>query len=797
MVFALRLLALCLFFLSAPAWAQMPAFPGTGGAEAPQEEEGADPSAGVESLIRILEDDAARETLIERLREGAAGTPEAEAAAAAEGTADPTLARQVAEYTRDIAEQAQNVFGALGGIAANIGEVFAGTADIDGRALWNVVLNVAAVVLVTFGVFLALRWVAARIFGAMAHGAENGGVIKRGVLLVGSSLVDTVSVVLAWAIGYVFALQTGVAGRIGINQTLFLNAFLFVELAKVAARLVFAPRYGRLRLTPLDDTDAAYWYFWLSRILSLLGYTFLFIAPILTANVSVSAAHAVRIVVVFTAVMMGIAIVLQNKERVRTVLLKRTEAGKTDALARFYALLGRYWHAIAIVYLVAIFLAWLTHPERALPFMVAATVQSLVAIVLGTIVATLISRFISGGMHLPQDVKERLPLLETRLNAFVPTVLKVVRVIVLVVVIVAIAQAWAIVDFVGWLSSEVGRRVAGSIISAGIILLIGGLLYLAMSSWVEYRLNPNFGKVPTARERTLLSLFRNAFTVALAILVFMLALAELGVNIGPLLAGAGVLGLAIGFGAQKLVQDIITGAFIQLENAMNEGDVVMVGGISGVVEKLTIRSVGIRDLDGTYHLIPFSSVDAVSNFMKTFSYHVAEIRVAYRENIGEVKTYMQEAFDRLARTEHGPTIIAPLEMHGVTQLDESAIVVRARIKTLPGSQWAVGRDYNEIVKEIFDERGIEIPFPHVTLYMGEDKAGKSPPLRVVDMPGGKAGNGGAREDASASESEAEEVDEAADDAAPSMQRASRRRRAGRPRKLEQDGPNEEPDDPGR
>ncbi|MFN4091231.1 MAG: mechanosensitive ion channel family protein, partial [Alphaproteobacteria bacterium] len=185
--------------------------------------------------------------------------------------------------------------------------------------------------------------------------------------------------------------------------------------------------------------------------------------------------------------------------------------------------------------------------------------------------------------------------------------------------------------------------------------------------------------------------------------------------------------LAIGFGAQKLVQDIITGVFIQLENVMNEGDVVSLGNVSGVVERLTIRSVSIRSLDGTLHLIPFSSVDTVSNMMKGFSYHVAEIGVAYREDIAEVKEAMHEAFDLLMQSEWREMIVDKLDMHGVTAFGDSAVMVRARIKTVPGGHWATGRAYNELIKQVFDRRGIEIPFPHVTLYMGEDKAGMSPP----------------------------------------------------------------------
>ena len=148
------------------------------------------------------------------------------------------------------------------------------------------------------------------------------------------------------------------------------------------------------------------------------------------------------------------------------------------------------------------------------------------------------------------------------------------------------------------------------------------------------------------------------------------------------------------------------------------------------LERLTIRSVSLRSVDGAYHLIPFSSVDTVTNMTKSFSYHIAEIGVAYRERIPEVKQAMKEAFDKLQQTSFAAEIIGDFEMHGITAFADSAVVVRARIKTLPGKQWALGRAYSELVKEIFDERGIEIPFPHVTLYMGELKDGTAPPLRV-------------------------------------------------------------------
>jgi small conductance mechanosensitive channel len=214
----------------------------------------------------------------------------------------------------------------------------------------------------------------------------------------------------------------------------------------------------------------------------------------------------------------------------------------------------------------------------------------------------------------------------------------------------------------------------------------------------------------------------------------MFVLAELGINIAPLLASAGVVGLAIGFGAQKLIQDVITGIFIQLEGAIDVGDVVTVGGTSGVVERLTIRSVALRDLQGVYHIVPFSSVDMVSNYMRGFAYVVSEMSVAYRENVDEVKKAIYDAFEKLKEL---PEIRASildeeLEWMGLDRFGASEVVLRSRIKTLPGKQWETGRAFNAEIKKIFDERDIEIPFPHQTVYFGVDKKGEAPPMHVVN-----------------------------------------------------------------
>ena len=695
-------------------------------------EEAASPSPdAAQTLVEILRDDSAREELIAQLERAAM---EAEDIAPEPAPPQLSLARQIAEYTSAVAETTVHFGSTILGSLGDVAGVFTGERAVDWAELQAAMVSLALVIAVTLLFFLVLRALAQRIFRKMSERAQGGAWWAALAWLVGSSVIDALLIVLSWAGGYAFALATGTAGTMDFRQSLFLNAFLLIEMTKVVLRMIFAPRFGRLRFAPMSDETATYWYFWSSRLVSLLGYGILLIVPIVNAAVSFAVGRSLTVLIVVTALLIAVLIVLQNRRDIRAALRARHERDPSDPMGRVLAALGAIWHWFAVAYLIGLFVIWMADPGNGLQFMLMATLRSALAIVLGVVAMALITRAVAGGMHLPADWRQSLPLLEQRLNAYVPTILNVVRAIIVITVLVAIGQAWNVVDFIGWVASEVGRDMVSRVVSSALIVLIAFVLWLGISSVVEYRLNPEVGRPPTARERTLLALFRNAFMIVLVVLAVMLALSELGVNIAPLLAGAGVVGLAVGFGSQKLVQDIITGAFIQFENVINEGDFVTAGGVSGTIEHITIRSLGLRDASGTYHMIPFSSVDSVSNFMKGYAYHLAEVSVAYRENISEVKALMVEAFERLENGDMGDHLLGPLEIQGVTSLSDSSVVVRGRMKTAPGMQWAVGRAYNEVIKEVLDEAGVEIPFPHMTLYMGQGKDGTAPPLNIRQVP---------------------------------------------------------------
>ncbi len=736
LIFSIFLTAILAFGPSASAFAQV--LPETeAAAEQSSERAGIDPALA-EALVQALEDPAGRAALIEYLR-GAAGASRSADTQPAPAAPTLSLAQRIGAYTQGAAEAASAVGIQIVRSVYGLAGLLEGTTTIGWEAFGSLVLRVVLVAAAAFAIFYLLRLLARRPFASLERRSARVGTVGRLVYRLAGGLIDLAIILVAWAAGYGIALFSGAEmGRMQVQLAYFLNAFLVVEAIKVALRFLLAPRYGGLRVLRITDTEANFWYFWSARLTGFLGYGILFFVSFTNSTLSFAAGRGLRMVIQITAAVMAIVIILQKKSKVGEAIRDYGEGLPGISSRRALQLIGGVWHIFAIFYVVALFLVSVTRPDRAMEYMLVSTAQTLIAIAAAALVMAVIRRAITGGMRLPEDLKARLPLLERQLNHYVPTILKIVRFIILMVLLLAVVDIWELVDVVEWAASETGSSVIGGLFGAFLTVLIALVLWLAVSSWIDYRLNPSFGTVPTARERTLLALFRNAALVTLIVLGLMLALSQIGVNIGPLIAGAGVAGLAIGFGAQKLVQDIITGVFIQFENAMNEGDVVTVGSTTGVVEKLTVRSVGLRSIDGNYHIVPFSSVDTVTNFMRGFSYHVADIGVAYREDIKEVKRLLGVAFERLREGEHKDAIIGDLEMFGVNELGDSAVVVRVRIKTLPGSQWGVGRAYNEVVKEVLDEAGVEIPFPHLTVYMGEGKDGNAPPLRVRSSPAAKS-----------------------------------------------------------
>lgn len=223
------------------------------------------------------------------------------------------------------------------------------------------------------------------------------------------------------------------------------------------------------------------------------------------------------------------------------------------------------------------------------------------------------------------------------------------------------------------------------------------------------------------RLNTLMEIVKKGVSIIIWSVFMMIFLKKINIDIAPILAGAGIIGLAVGFGAQELVRDLITGFFILLENQIRTGDVAIINGTGGLVEKIELRTITLRDLSGVIHIFQNGKINSVSNMTKDWSAMVFDIGVAYKEDLNKVMKLMKQVADGMMEDEEfKDSIIEPMEIFGLDSFGDSALVIKGRIKTKPIQQWTVGREYRKRLKEVFDEHHIEIPFPHQTIYWGEE-----------------------------------------------------------------------------
>ena len=720
------------------------------------------------ALAAMLENEHARNVLIEELR-GLENKPvtqeltntevvsaDAIAAQAPSGQSanEVSFARRLAATSQSIASGLNDQLGVLVAAAQSLfssnEETIVVGSQADRDKMLRAAGQLAGVIIVTFMLFIVFRAIAARPFQGLSlwvsRGSEKFTMVRTIVAVVIAGLVDVLAVVLAYAGGgavsnYLAEDNATAATRLA----LFLNAFMIVELVKVVLRMLFAKRYASLRLVPVTADQAAYCNRFFAGIAGFVGYGVLVLVPILNFNISPNLGSGVSSLIVFTAALYATVVILKNRRRIADRLNCRAEVS-SGALAIIFRVLAKLWHLLAIAYAATVFVVSVLHPETALPFVAIATLKTLLLVGGGLLFSVVLGQLIGKEISFSEGLNTRMPRLQARVNTYVPKSLKLARSLILIAVGVFTLDVWAVYDLGAWYNSDMGARAVSALVDIIIIMFAAALVWVVLASVIEHRLTPKDNTLPAdaARAETLLGLFNTTLAIAIIVVTVMIVLSEIGVDIAPLIASAGVLGLAIGFGAQKLVQDVITGVFIQLENAMNTGDFISVGGNSGTVERVGIRSVAMRDLYGTYHIVPFSSVDAVSNYTKEFGNHVGEYGIAYRESIDEAIIQLEAAFEELKQGKFKDDVLAPLNVDGVVALADSSVNIRVVIKTTPGNQWAVGRAYNRLVKMYFDKAGIEIPFPHTTLYFGEDKDGSAPAgnirlagdAKVVDTQGG-------------------------------------------------------------
>jgi small conductance mechanosensitive channel len=678
------------------------------------------------TLTKMLENPEARAALIHQLNalsKQAAKAPEGGALPAS--SEPPTIANRLAFDTSDsfkwLVQTVSDTSRRIDHLLRNPWFVF--NPEQFWQGAWRMAALIFLVYALWFGAIRLLRPISSKMADWSEGASKRQHLIRALLSLASLGALGFGILALIYMLGNAASVGLAENNAYGLwQQSLFLNAFLVLESARLLLRLILSPSYSCLRLFAISAPIAKFWTNRITLLLIGLGYGFMFAVPIIRQTMGEEVAQLMVWCVAVFGLVLSLGSILQQRTVIRAALLRGADRQGSGLLSWLLVVLAHSWHIMTMGYIAMVFLVGLTRPKDALPFIAQASGYTVLAIAGGLLLSAILTQMFGSEVHLREHHRRRVPMLERRLNAYLPWFLRFIRLLILTVSVGVILFVWRIADIFKWLGSKTGQGFLTTSIDILFLIMSAVLLWLFVASLIEAKLNSERDRMPSARVQTLLSLFRNAVAIALVTVTAMMVLSELGVNIGPLLAGAGVLGLAVGFGAQKLVQDVITGVFIQLENAINKGDTVSVGGITGTAENMSIRSVGIRDLSGTYHIVPFSAVTVVSNYMRGFAFHKAEYSIGYSENIDEAIVQLRAAFDELMEDPviHGK-ILEPIQVPGVTELGSSSVNIRVLIKTTPGDQWAVGRAYNRLVKIYFDKSGIEIPFPQSTIHFAVDE----------------------------------------------------------------------------
>jgi small conductance mechanosensitive channel len=736
-IFAALAVALCLLF-SLPAGAQT-ATQQSSAAPPPSTEE-------LQRLVATLEDEAARARLLEQLRTliAAQSGIEAEEAPVAV-TWLGQLSQQLDAISGEILATAQLVIDLPWLFQWAKGQV----QDEAARARW---LEAALKLGIIFGFALFAEWLVGALLRrprrAVATAAADGLVLKL-ICLVARAILEALPILVFAGTAWLILPMTEPRFATARIATILIEANLGARILIVLARAVLLP-YRLVGQLGLGEETRTYLLIWAKRFINVALYGWAIGEAAWWFGVPGGVYAMILKMWALVLAVLGIVFVLQNRAVVADWLRGRgrepaAEADAESASKGWQLLRTRFadiWHVLAIVYIAGIWSVYALRIEGGFLYIVRATALSLVVLAAARIVVGLVRRASRHGFSIRPDLRQRFPSLEARANRYLPVLTTVISIVVYGVAGLSILQAWDVNSF-AWFDSPFGRRMTSALASIAIVVILALVAWEFFSSAIERYLSAvdDEGRpLPrSARARTLLPLFRTTVAVLLVVVVTLIVLSEMGVNIAPLLAGAGVIGLAVGFGSQALVKDVITGLFILIEDTLSVGDVVDVGGgHSGLVEKISIRSIRLRDFSGAVHTVPFSAVTSVQNLTRDFSYYVVDLAVSHREDIDEVEKVVREVgADLQADPQFGPRMLAPIEVVGVDRYDGMGVVLKLRLKTLPIQQWNVGREFNRRIKKAFDRHDIEVAFPRQTVYFGKDKQGGAAAARIRIEAGGE------------------------------------------------------------
>ena len=720
-----------------PGMAQLPSSPPASAALAAAAPSATAPAGpDLQHLLETLRNDGRRAELIALL--------EAVATAQRQGAPNaPPNAAQTPAEAPILGATTERITAAIGAMAAEIESA----TDLEGIVAWlsgmvsdetlqAMVLELGWKLLLVFGLGLLTErlskrllrhWAAMLDMRAPPEGAQNA-MLRRAPYIAARLLLDLAPVLAFCLVARVIIPQLpGWPSQRVIIWTVA-NAYIVARGVMVVVRLLFSPASNHLRLLPCADETAAYVTVWMQRIalVSVSAYAASEFALLLAMPLSVQNGM-LRVGSLLVSVLAAI-MVLQNRQPVARFLAAPplAEGEVPDRgramLRRLRDMLADAWHVLAILWVLALWASWAMALNHGVDRLLQASGLTVVVVVAAKLADEAIRRLLDGAFSISADFASRFPGLEARANRYLPGLKGLVGVLIALTTIVVLLEVWGLGSFSWFRHGRGGARLLGSVTSISLTLLLALVVWEAANAAIARhldQLSANAATARSARVRTLLPMLRTVLGIVVTIFITLNVLAEIGVNVAPLLAGAGVIGLAVGFGSQTLVRDVITGVFLLFEDSVAVGDVVTLGGLSGTVEQLSIRSIRLRAVNGDVHIIPFSAVTTVTNQTRDYGYAVIDLVVDYDADTDLVASALSEVGTVMrADDAWSGSIMAAIEVMGVERMSDMGVVVRARMKTEPARRWAVSRELNRRVKLRCGELGIMI----------------SPPGKVVQVP---------------------------------------------------------------
>jgi small-conductance mechanosensitive channel len=536
---------------------------------------------------------------------------------------------------------------------------------------------------------------------------------------------------------FVLIYQEGKPSYTIVSAYLIVSYYIIVF--DFGARIIFAPKAASLRLFPMEDRDASFMYNWIFKILLIAGF-FAGTSRILRIFSVSGQLYLVVYGLSGAVVILALLVMIwQSRKRVGQAIWSE-DADTGSASSSLRAAFARNWHYFAMIYILVaggIWVAKVLNGEQV-------TVQNLILSVFLIPIVFGVDQWVQRLLKMasgesrdvidlsgdaPPEPEEEQPQEGGKMDIahYVPLIRRFFRVFLVLFLFFAALRLWGI-------DLSIGRVFTRSALTILAILLFSFIGWQLIKARIDQKLKEEMpdddedaeeGGAGGSRMGTLLVLLRKFILAVMFVMVALIILASMGINIGPLIAGAGVVGLAIGFGAQTLVKDIIAGVFFLIDDAFRVGDFIETGGTKGSVEHISLRSLRLRNARGPVHTIPFGSMGTVTNMSRDYIITKLDFRVRYDTDVEKVRKIIKKINKKIQKDpEMGPNLLDKVKSQGVKELDDSAMVMRLKFKTIPGEQFVIRREVFRMIQESFRENGIEFAHRNVTVYMppGEEGA---------------------------------------------------------------------------